>query len=78
MELLETAQTLLQKVLETECAAREAALDLLTADALITYALEVGNDSNQIGDFSERALTVLANAGTQSDTTSLDASRGSK
>jgi hypothetical protein len=64
MELLETAQSLLQKVLETECAAREAALDLLTADALVTYALEVGNeDPQQSGDFPERALKTLANTG---------------
>jgi hypothetical protein len=61
MELLETAQSLLKKVLETECEAREAALDLLTADALVTYALEVGNDDpKQSGDFPERALETLA------------------
>jgi len=79
MELLETAQSLLQKVLETECAAREAALDLLTADALVTYALEVGNEApNGLGDFSARALTTLANAGAEGDKTFLDAARGSK
>ncbi len=35
-ELLEAAQTLLEKVLKDECAQRESALDLLTADALVT------------------------------------------
>ena len=59
-ELLETAQWLLQKVLETECATRESALSLLTADALVTYALEIANEANQLGDFPERAMRTLA------------------
>lgn len=58
--LLETAQALLQKVLETECDSRDAALDLLTADALVTYALEIANESSQLSDFAETAMGRLA------------------
>ena len=79
MELLETAQLLLQKVLESECAPREAALDLLTADALVTYALEVASDDpNQLGVFAERAMTTLANAGSVGDTSPAVIARGFK
>lgn len=63
-ELLETAQWLLEKVLQTECDTRDSALTLLTADALVTYALEVANDSTgQLGDFPERAMKTLATQG---------------
>ena len=62
-ELLETAQWLLQQVLETECATRESALSLLTADALVTYALEVANEENQLNEFPERAMNALAGTG---------------
>ena len=59
-ELLETAQALLQKVLDTECDSRDAALDLLTADALVTYALEIANENSQIAEFSVKAMGKLA------------------
>ena len=60
-ELLETAQSLLQRVLETECSGREAALDLLTADALVTYALELASEApDTSGDFAVRAMKQLA------------------
>ena len=61
-ELLETAQALLQKVLGTECDTRDAALDLLTADALVTYALEIANETSQLADFAETAMGKLARA----------------
>ncbi len=78
-ELLETAQWLLQQVLETECETRNAALHLLTADALVTYALEVANDElHGLGDFPERAMSALAGAGEPSDTAASDTYRGSK
>jgi len=59
-ELLETAQSLLQKVLGTECDSRDSALDLLTADALVTYALEIANENSQLSDFAETAMGKLA------------------
>ena len=59
-QLLETAQSLLENVLKTECEARESALALLTADALVTYALEVANDAGTLGGFPEQAMKTLA------------------
>lgn len=70
-ELLETAQSILEKVLQTECATRESALALLTADALVTYALEVANEAGNLGGFPEQAMKTLATAPS-------NASRGSK
>lgn len=63
-QLLETAQSLLEKVLRSECATRESALALLTADALVTYALEVANEAGQLGGFPEEAMKTLAEKGT--------------
>lgn len=65
-ELLETAQALLQKVLETECDSRDAALDLLTADALVTYALEIANETSQLSGFAETAMSRLAGSESRS------------
>jgi hypothetical protein len=62
-ELLETAQALLEKVLSTECATRESALGLLTADALVTYALEVANEAGQLAGFPEQAMKTIAEQG---------------
>ena len=59
-QLLETAQALLEEVLKTECAERDSALDLLTADALVTYALELANEAFASSDFSARAMAALA------------------
>ena len=68
-ELLETAQWLLEKVLQTEGETRDSALDLLTADALVTYALEVANDaSSESGEFAVRAIRTLAASGKQGGT----------
>ena len=60
-ELLEAAQALLEKVLKDECAQRESALDLLTADALVTYALEIASEkAASLRDFPEYAMDRLA------------------
>jgi hypothetical protein len=60
-QLLEAAQVLLEKVLKDECAQRESALDLLTADALVTYALEIASESvAALNDFPEQAMARLA------------------
>lgn len=78
-ELLETAQWLLRQVLETECETRDSALHLLTADALVTFALEVANDElHGLGDFPERAITSLAGTGNHGDTAPFATYRGSK
>jgi len=60
MRLLEAAQTLLEKVLETECAQRDSAIDLLTADALVTYALEMANEKSALANFPELAMEKLS------------------
>jgi len=63
MQLLEAAQALLERVLASECAQRDAALDLLAADALVTYALEIANETGSLGEFPERAMETLAGGG---------------
>ena len=60
MQLLEAAHALLEKVLQNECAQRESALDLLAADALVTYALEIANEKGSLGSFPELAMESLA------------------
>jgi hypothetical protein len=61
IELLEAAQTLLEKVLANECAERESALDLLTADALVTFALEIATEkASALNEFPETAMSRLA------------------
>jgi len=78
-ELLETAQGLLEKVLQTDCDTRDSALTLLTADALVTYALEVANDAEgQSDDFAHRAMKTVAGAGNHEHTTPAITYRGSK
>jgi hypothetical protein len=59
-ELLQAAQLLLERVLANECAQRESALDLLTADALVTYALEIANEKGSLSAFPELAMEKLA------------------
>lgn len=53
-ELVHAAQRTLSHVLNTECARRDAALDLLTADALVTHALDLALD-----DQTEAAIAKL-------------------
>lgn len=42
--LLHAGQSLLGTILRSDCTHRDAALDLLTADALVTYAFEAAAD----------------------------------
>ncbi|MES3032789.1 MAG: hypothetical protein V4813_02190 [Gemmatimonadota bacterium] len=42
--LLHAGQSLLAAILSSDCTQRDAALDLLTADALVTYAFEAAAD----------------------------------
>jgi len=60
-DLLESAERLLDKVLRTDCETRSSALDLLTVDALMTHALEVGaRDPRLLDDFTEQAMRRIA------------------
>jgi hypothetical protein len=56
-EVLEAAERLLENVLRTDCEARSSALDLLTADALMTRALEIAcADPKLLEEFPEEAM----------------------
>ena len=60
-DLLDAAERLLDKVLRSDCETRASALDLLTADALMTHALLVASRDPIAGeDFAERAMTRVA------------------
>jgi hypothetical protein len=60
-DLLESAERLLDKVLRTDCETRASALDLLTVDALITRALEIGpRDGKLFDDLAEQAMRRIA------------------
>jgi hypothetical protein len=56
-DLLDAAERMLEKVLRTDCEARSSALDLLTADALMTRALEIAaRDTLLLEEFPEEAM----------------------
>ena len=60
-ELLRAAERLLRRVLERDCTKREAALDLLTVDALVTYALErAAADPLLLDNFPDLAMRRIA------------------
>lgn len=60
-ELLEAAERLLGKVLESNCELRSSALDLLTVDALVTRALEeAARDPALLETFPELAMQRLS------------------
>ena len=60
-ELLEAAERLLDRVLQTDCESRESALDLLTVDALMTRALAIAaKDPNLLEEFPEQAMQRIA------------------
>jgi hypothetical protein len=42
---LRAAERLIEELLQGECTSRDSALDLLTADALVTYAFEAASES---------------------------------
>jgi hypothetical protein len=54
---LTTAERVLVELLRTDCTSREAALDLLTADALVTYAFEAAGASS--GEFEGVAYAAM-------------------
>jgi hypothetical protein len=54
---LEAAERLVGEVLRGNCTSRESALDLLTADALVTYAFEAAGESGT--DLALRAADAM-------------------
>ena len=63
VELLRAGQGLLITLLDGDCASRSAALDLLAADALVTYAFEVAADEPQSLDgHASAAMRMIAAA----------------
>ena len=60
-DLLEAAERLLDRVLQSDCESRASALDLLTVDALLTHALQVdGAHSGADSSFVDDAIGRLA------------------
>ena len=60
-EILESAERLLDKVLRTDCETRASALDLLTVDAVMTFALVIGaKEPKLLEDFPEEAMRRIA------------------
>jgi len=61
VEVLESAERLLDEVLRSECENRSSALDLLTVDALMTRALELAaRDPKLLETFPEDAMRRIA------------------
>ena len=62
---LGAAERLIETLLRTDCTARESALDLLTADALVTYAFEAAGEAPaELAARAEDAMTRIAALGT--------------
>jgi len=60
-ELLSAGQTLLRTILGSGSTQRDAALDLLTADALVTYAFEAAAGSPEsLDDQAATAMRAIA------------------
>ena len=60
-EVLEAAERLLDRVLQTDCESRASALDLLTVDALMTHALQIAaKDPKLLEEFPEEAMRRIA------------------
>jgi len=60
--LLQAGEALLRTILESGSTQRDAALDLLTADALVTYAFEAAADTPELLD-DQAAAAMRAIAG---------------
>jgi hypothetical protein len=58
---LAAGEWLLKQLLSGDCTSRDCALDLLAADALVTYAFELAaNDPSRIGERAQHATVRLA------------------
>jgi hypothetical protein len=61
---LDAGQRLVASVLSDEGASRDSALDLLAADALVTYAFEAASDRpNELSERAARAMSDIAALG---------------
>ncbi len=61
---LAASERLVAELLRIDCTSRDSALDLLTADALMTYAFEAaGSDVSTIGARATAAMTRIAALG---------------
>ena len=59
--VLRAAERLLEGVLASQCESRDAALDLLTIDALVTRAMEIAaRDPQALAEFPELAMKRIA------------------
>lgn len=59
--LLDAGQTLLRQLLGADRTSRHGAIDLLAADALVTYAFEAAaSDPDRIGSRADAAMQLLA------------------
>lgn len=63
--LLAAAEVLLARLLRDGCATRDAAHDLLTADALVTYAFEAASETDpaSLGESAASAMRRIAALG---------------
>jgi hypothetical protein len=64
--LLAAGERILRSLLVEDATSRESAIDLLAADALVTYAFEAA--SERAGDLSTRAATAMARIAALGDT----------
>ena len=60
-ELLKAAEQLLARIIDGECESREAALDLLTVDALVTRSMELAaREPDLLARFPDLAMKRIA------------------
>jgi hypothetical protein len=61
-EYMDAADALLHELLRSECTSRASAIDLLVADALVTYAFEVASDdpARVVGRAEDAMLRIAA------------------
>ena len=65
---LEAGERVLASLLERGCGARDAALDLLAVDALVTYAFEAASETE--APLEERAASAMARLAAVAERTS--------
>lgn len=65
-DLLDAAQRVLSRVLSSECARRDSALDLLTVDALLTHALDMSLDDGASEETARLTIERLSQVARES------------
>lgn len=64
---LAAAETIVEELMLRDCTSRESALDLLAADALVTYAFEAASESPlQLVERATQAMMRMASLGSPS------------